>query len=153
TSTATESRPTAGIPSTTPATCGGYDGIGNHWHTGYYPPHGPIGPQDQLRMERRIADSADLASARDVLDVGCGIGGPACHLARLTAARLRGLTPNAVQIELARALARDAKLDDRVTFDRAGASELPYPDESFDVVLFFESPCHFPDRGRFFQEV
>ncbi len=127
--------------------------LGSHWHTGYYLPHGPIGPEDQLRMERRIAASADLASARDVLEVGCGIGGPACHLASHTTARFRGLTPNTVQIELARRLAREANLEDRVAFDLGSASELPYADESFDVVLFFESPCHFPDRPRFFREV
>jgi len=127
--------------------------LGNHWHTGYYLPHGPTGPQDQLRMEWRIAESADLASARDVLEVGCGIGGPACHLASRTSVRYRGLTPNVVQLELARKLARESNLQDRVSFDLGSASELPYPDESFDVVLFFESPCHFPDRPRFFREV
>jgi SAM-dependent methyltransferase len=126
--------------------------LGNHWHTGYYLPHGPTGPQDQLRMEWRIAESADLAAAGDVLEVGCGIGGPACHLASRSNLRYRGLTPNAVQLELARKLARDSNLEDRVSFDLGGASELPYPDESFDVVLFFESPCHFPDRARFFRE-
>jgi tocopherol O-methyltransferase len=126
--------------------------LGNHWHTGYYLPYGPTGPEDQLRMEWRIAMSADLESARDVLEVGCGIGGPACHLAGRTAVRYRGLTPNSVQLELARRLARESKLEDRVAFDLGSASELPYPDESFDVVLFFESPCHFPDRDRFFRE-
>ena len=114
--------------------------FGNHWHTGYYLPDGPTGPLDQLRMEWRIALSADLASARDVLEVGCGIGGPVCHLANRTAARFRGLTPNPVQLELARGLARASHLEDRVAFDLGSASELPYADESFDVVLFFESP-------------
>lgn len=127
--------------------------LGNHWHTGYYLPDGPTGPQDQLRMELRIAISADLASAGDVLEVGCGIGGPACHLAKRTSVRYRGLTPNPVQLELARGLARKANLEDRVAFDLGSASELPYADESFDVVLFFESPCHFPDRDLFFREV
>jgi tocopherol O-methyltransferase len=126
--------------------------LGNHWHTGYYLPDGPTGPEDQLRMERRIAESADLAAAADVLEVGCGIGGPACHLASATGVRYRGLTPNPVQLELARKLARDSNLSGRVSFDLGSASELPYPDESFDVVLFFESPCHFPDRPRFFRE-
>ena len=126
--------------------------LGNHWHTGYYLPHGPTGPKDQLRMEWRIAESADLASAGDVLEVGCGIGGPACHLASRTAVRYRGLTPNSVQLELARKLARESNLEDRVSFDLGSGSDLPYPDESFDVVLFFESPCHFPDRARFFRE-
>src|SRR4051812_41209800 len=111
--------------------------LGNHWHTGYYLPQGPTGPRDQLRMEWRIAESADLASARDVLEVGCGIGGPACHLASRTSVRYRGLTPNTVQLELARKLARESNLLDRVAFDLGSANELPYPDESFDVVLFF----------------
>ena len=127
--------------------------LGNHWHTGYYLPEGPTGPVDQLRMEWRIAESADLESASDVLEVGCGIGGPACHLAGRTGVRYRGLTPNPTQLELARELARKSNLLGRVAFDLGSASDLPYPDESFDVVLFFESPCHFPDRPRFFREV
>jgi len=126
--------------------------LGNHWHTGYYRSDGPMGPQDQLRMEQRIAESAGVSSACHVLDVGCGMGGPACHLARLTGARIRGLTPNAAQLALARGLAVEQGVSDRVAFDQSDASALPYPDNSFDVVLFFESPCHFSDRPQFFRE-
>lgn len=126
--------------------------LGNHWHTGYYAPSGPIGPHDQLRMELRIAESAGIDARCEVLDVGCGVGGAACHLAARTGARIRGLTPNAAQIELARELARATRTDGRVAFDRGSAGELPYDDASFDAVLFFESPCHFPDRARFFSE-
>lgn len=48
--------------------------LGNHWHTGYYRFDEPVGPQDQLRMEQRIAESAGrfLAvrdGARDVTRV------------------------------------------------------------------------------------
>lgn len=127
--------------------------LGNHWHTGHYLFDGqPVGPQDQLRMERRIAESAGLDAGCHVLDVGCGIGGPACHLARLTGARIRGLTPNAAQLSIARRLALDEQVAHRVAFDQGHAGALPYPDGFFDVVLFFESPCHFPDRDRFFRE-
>ena len=53
--------------------------MGNHWHTGFYEfGDQPIGPMDQLRMERRIAASAGITDSSRVLDVGCGIGGPAC---------------------------------------------------------------------------
>jgi ubiquinone/menaquinone biosynthesis C-methylase UbiE len=126
--------------------------LGNHWHTGYYRFDEPIGPQDQLRMEQRIAASAGIDSACHVLDVGCGMGGPACHLARLTGARIRGLTPNAAQLALARGLAIEQAVGDRVDFDQGDAQALPYPDDAFDAVLFFESPCHFPDRRQFFRE-
>jgi ubiquinone/menaquinone biosynthesis C-methylase UbiE len=127
--------------------------LGDHWHTGHYASEGPIGPEDQLRMELRIAQSAGVGPGCEVLDVGCGIGGAACHLARRTGARVRGLTPNAAQIELARALAFARGVQDNVAFDQGSANRLPYPDESFDVVLFFESPCHFPERDLFFREV
>lgn len=126
--------------------------LGNHWHTGYYRFEGPMGPQDQLRMEQRIAESAGVSAASHVLDVGCGMGGPACHLARLTGARIRGLTPNATQLALARSLAAEEGVGDRVAFDQGDAGALPYPDHAFDAVLFFESPCHFPDRQQFFRE-
>src|SRR5688572_2440057 len=126
--------------------------LGNHWHTGYYRFDGPMGPQDQLRMEQRIAESAGVNAASHVLDVGCGMGGPACHLARLTGARIRGLTPNATQLALARSLAVEEGVGDRVAFDQGDAGALPYPDNAFDAVLFFESPCHFPDRQQFFRE-
>jgi len=127
--------------------------LGDHWHTGHYLREGPIGPEDQLRMELRIAQSAGVGPGCGVLDVGCGIGGPARHLARRTGARVRGLTPNTAQFELARALACAEGEQGNVAFDLGNASELPYADGSFDVVLFFESPCHFPDRDRFFREV
>lgn len=127
--------------------------LGNHWHTGYYLfDDEPIGPRDQLRMERRIAESARLGPECHVLDVGCGIGGPACHLARLTGARITGLTPNVAQLELAQRLAIDEQVADRVTFEQGVAGALPYSDNCFDAVVFFESPCHFPDRRKFFLE-
>lgn len=126
--------------------------LGAHWHTGFYPPRGPIGPQDQLRMERLVADSAAVDADCAVLDVGCGIGGAACHLAQVTGARIRGLTPNPAQLALARAAAQRQSLMPRVAFDLGEASRLPYADQSFDVVLFFESACHFADRARFFAE-
>jgi ubiquinone/menaquinone biosynthesis C-methylase UbiE len=126
--------------------------LGDHWHTGWYDEQGSIGPRDQLRMELLVAQSAGLQRDSEVLDVGCGVGGPACHLARVTGARVRGLTPNAQQLEIARASAARQGLSDRVRFELGTADDLPYGDESFDAVLFFESPCHFPDRSRFFAE-
>jgi SAM-dependent methyltransferase len=126
--------------------------LGDHWHTGFHVPGTAIGPQDQLRMERLVAESAGVTADCVVLDVGCGVGGPACHLARVTGARLRGLTPNPVQLEMARATAALQSLGQGALFDLGDASHLPYPDNSFDVVLFFESACHFPDRAKFFSE-
>jgi ubiquinone/menaquinone biosynthesis C-methylase UbiE len=126
--------------------------LGEHWHTGFYVPDAPSSVKDQLRMERVVAESAGVSPACHVLDVGCGVGGPARHLARATGASVRGLTPNAEQLSLARAAAAPHVPPLRLAFDQGYADDLPYPDASFDVVLFFESACHFPDRARFFRE-
>lgn len=126
--------------------------LGEHWHTGFYVPGERTSVSDQLRMERLVADSAAIHAGCSVLDVGCGVGGPARHLARVTGATVRGLTPNAEQLAQARAAAAPHIPPLRLAFDEGSASALPYPDASFDVVLFFESACHFPDRARFFSE-
>ena len=48
-----------------------------------------------------------------VLDVGCGVGGPACELARFTDAQIIGLNNNEFQIHRAKKYADQAGLSDR----------------------------------------
>ena len=126
--------------------------LGDHWHTGFYPEQGAIGPGDPLRMELLVARSAGVAAGSRVLDVGCGVGGTACHLARALGAHVSGLTPNAAQRELAQARAAELGLQEQARFDTGWAHALPYESGSFDAVLFFESACHFPDRAAFLAE-
>lgn len=127
--------------------------LGEHWHTGWYLDDGPTGPADPLRMELRLMRDAGIDAGCSVLDVGCGVGGPACHVAARTGARVVGLTPNAAQLELARRHALDRGVADRAHFESGSADALPFAACSFDVVMFLESACHFPDRARFFAEV
>lgn len=126
--------------------------LGDHWHTGFHAAAGPIGTRDQLLMESVVAASAGLRAGMEVLDVGCGVGGPALHLARTTGASITGLTPNRAQCEIAQASARREGLQEQVRFELGDASRLPHAEASFDAVLFFESACHFPDRPAFFAE-
>lgn len=126
--------------------------LGDHWHTGWYREGGPVGPADALRMELRLMHDAAIDASCTVLDVGCGVGGPACHVAARTGARVVGLTPNATQLTLARGNAEARGLAHRVGFVRGSADALPFDAGCFDVMMFLESACHFPDRGRFFAE-
>jgi ubiquinone/menaquinone biosynthesis C-methylase UbiE len=104
-------------------------------------------------MALRLMQDATIDAACTVLDVGCGVGGPACHVAARTGARVFGLTPNAAQLELARRHAQERGLAERVRFERSGADALPFADASIDVVMFLESASRFPDRARFFAGV
>lgn len=126
--------------------------LGGGEHAGFHEPAGPLAPQDQLQLERLVAQSAAVDASSAVLDAGCGTGEAACHVARLTGARVRGLTASATQLERARAAAESQGVAGRVRFDLGDPQEMPYPDASFDAVLFFASPSRLPDRRRFLAE-
>ncbi len=76
---------------------------------------------------------------RDVLDVGCGDGWLARQLAA-AGARVVGVDPQ--QDALRRA--RELDTQRHVRYVLAGAEQLPLPDASFDVVIFFNSLHHVP---------
>ncbi len=129
------------------------DFIGIHWHTGFYlDDKNDISAEDQTRMIRTIADSIKLNQQDSVLDVGCGIAATACYLANYYGCTVHGLTPVVAQKEIATRMITNQNLDELVNVDLGHASALPYDDNSFDVLFFFESPCHFPDRQLFFNE-
>ena len=128
------------------------DFLGVHWHTGFYlDQDAGTSPADQVRMIDYVAGSIGLGQNERVLDVGCGIGGTLCHLNKHYACEAVGLTPIPEQKAIAERLARS--LNAVIQVDLGHADALPYPSASFDVVTFFESTCHFEDRGAFFKEV
>ncbi len=96
------------------------------------------------------ARTADLAltsshAPRRVLDVGCGTG----LLLRLLAARLPeadrllGIDAAAGMIATAKSMANDPRL----SFSEGVAEKLPYPDESFDLVVSSTSFDHWEDQS------
>ncbi len=102
------------------------------------------------RLHHDIADRAtDLALASSprparVLDVGCGTG----YLLRRLAGRvpqaleLAGLDAAPGMIERARAMAADS----RMRFATGTAEALPYPDQTFDLVVSTTSFDHWADQ-------
>lgn len=82
----------------------------------------------------RMVDGLELRD-RLVVDVGCGLGGPALVLARDYGARVVGLDLEAPLLERARAQARAEGLAGRVSFQHVEKGPLPFADASVDVVL------------------
>ncbi|MEN9774486.1 MAG: hypothetical protein RL322_1556 [Pseudomonadota bacterium] len=127
--------------------------LGVHWHTGFHlPGHAAVGPDDQIRMIEVVTDSIGVQAGSRVLDVGCGIGGTLVWLARSRGIEAIGLTPVEEQRLIGQQLIAQHGAGDRAHIVLGHADRLPFPDESFDAVLFFESACHFPDRAAFFRE-
>ena len=87
--------------------------------------------------QRVIADVAALTLGEGkVLDVGTGPGTLVRDLARrLPGLQVYGIDLSEDMIGLARAHARREQLEERVHFERGDVAHLPYPYQSFDVVV------------------
>jgi phosphoethanolamine N-methyltransferase len=97
------------------------------WGDGFMAPGGP-------GNVRRMVEGIPLRGRR-LLDVGCGIGGPALQLAEEEGARVLGIDLEAPLIERARQRAKQRGLEDRVEFRVVSPGALPCDDASLDVVL------------------
>ncbi len=82
----------------------------------YFTAAGQSLEEAQRAKMRLIADKLLLAPGQKVLDIGCGWGGLAAYLAREENVRVRGLTLSDEQHRYAQAAAREAGLEDRLSF-------------------------------------
>nr|AXL05761.1 methyltransferase type 11 [uncultured bacterium] len=98
------------------------------------------------RLTDKLAGLLTINPGARLLDIGCGVGGPALRLAAEHDIEIVGVSISQGQIRRANERAADAGLADRLSFQHADAMDLPFPDESFDLVWALESLHHMPDR-------
>ena len=104
------------------------------------------------RTSEIMASHLRLEKGSEVLDLGSGYGAPARYLASRFGARVTGLNVSSVEIDLARRLTRAAGLDRQVSFDHGDFHDLPYADDSFDVVWSQASLMYGADKHRILAE-
>ena len=110
---------------------------------------GQMASRIQLEMlEARYAWAADQARGKDVLEAACGAG---MGLPVLAAAG-RSVQAGDVDSEILRAARAGCHGQTNIALRRFRAQELPYPAESFDLVLLFEAVYYLPDVPRFLEE-
>lgn len=68
------------------------------------------------RHEHYLAHQIGIKEGMTVLDVGCGVGGPAREIAKFTGANVVGLNNNDYQIERATYYAAKEKLSNQLTY-------------------------------------
>lgn len=72
--------------------------------------------QSIVRHEHYLAHQMDIKTDMKVLDVGCGVGGPAREIARFTGAYITGINLNEYQVERATRYTAKVKMDKQVQF-------------------------------------
>jgi 27-O-demethylrifamycin SV methyltransferase len=98
-----------------------------------------------------LCRTADIEAGDVVLDVGCGTGAPACHLARLGAI-VTGITTSPAGVTSAQARAAAEGLTDRATFMVGDGEANGLPESSFDVAWVLESSHLMRDREALMAE-
>jgi arsenite methyltransferase len=103
-----------------------------------------------LEITRELANLCGIVSGTSVLDVAAGTGETACYLAEQRGARVVGI--DASDRMLARAKAKAARRALKIELERGDAHSLPFPSDTFDVVISECSVCLF-DKKRALEEM
>lgn len=117
-----------------------------------------LAPLDQfhtrgIHATAELAGAAGLEPSTRVLDLGCGIGGPARYLAANFGCRVTGIDLSPGFIDVATYLTARCGLSDRVTFQVCDALRLPFEDAVFDVVFLQHVAMNIEDRAALYAEV
>jgi sterol 24-C-methyltransferase len=88
-----------------------------------------------------------------VLDVGCGVGGPAREIVKFTGANVIGLNNNDYQIERATKYTAKEGLSDKLKFTKGDFMQMSFPDNSFDMVYAIEATVHAPSLEGIYSEI
>ncbi|KAG8530088.1 Delta(24)-sterol C-methyltransferase [Bacidia gigantensis] len=105
------------------------------------------------RHEHYLAHMMQMREGMRVLDVGCGVGGPAREIAKFTGAKIVGLNNNDYQIERATHYAAKEGLSSQLSFTKGDFMQMSFPSESFDAVYAIEATVHAPSLEGVYSQI
>jgi len=109
---------------------------------------------NQIFFEQKMARDLDITSSCNVLDIGCGRGRIAAHVATTTGAKVTGINIDKTQIENAESYAASRGLSDRLTFRVSNYNNpLPFQNEFFDAIYQVQVFTYAKDRDALFKEL
>jgi ubiquinone/menaquinone biosynthesis C-methylase UbiE len=113
----------------------------DHFHTG------------GLRASRELIELARVRADQRVLDVGAGLGGAARLLASAVGCRVDCIEMSSDYCAGATLLNRLTGLESRVTVHEGSALDLPFADDSFDVVWMQNVGMNIEDKRKLYGEI
>jgi tocopherol O-methyltransferase len=104
-------------------------------------------------LDDSLDDLGWVNADRQILDVGCGIGGSSLYLAdKFPSSFVTGITLSPVQAKRATERANEFGLSTRTSFRVADALAMPFENDRFDLIWSLESGEHMPDKSKFLAE-
>ncbi|MDO9515490.1 MAG: methyltransferase domain-containing protein [Syntrophales bacterium] len=120
--------------------------------------HGDTASFDEFHIRgrdatRELARLANLREGMKVLDLGCGVGGPARTLAAEFGCRVWGVDLVEEYCRCAAMLTERVGLGEVVTFRQGDMTDLPFEDQDFDAAWTEHTIMNIEDKGKLFAEI
>ena len=103
--------------------------------------------------QRFLGDALDLKPGMNVLDVGCGVGGPQRSLAKKYGATVTGLNISEYQLQKCAEYNEKSGLAELCHVLLGDFMAVPADDESFDAAYHIEAIAHAPDKKTAYEEL
>lgn len=100
-----------------------------------------------------VMDKIALTPEMRVLDIGCGVGGPAMLAAEKYGCFVTGIDLTPEFIELARERSARGPHRDKLYFERANVNALDFKDASFDAAFMFHTGMNIPSKQEGYKEI
>jgi ubiquinone/menaquinone biosynthesis C-methylase UbiE len=100
-----------------------------------------------------LARAAGLDTTKYVLDVGSGVGGTSRCLAKEFGCRVTGIDLTDEYCKVAKILTAKTDLLNLVDFQQADATQLPFDDQTFDVVWTEHAAMNISDKAQLYKEM
>jgi sarcosine/dimethylglycine N-methyltransferase len=106
-----------------------------------------------LAATDELAELARVQAGHSVLDVGCGVGGPARRLANKFGATVTGIELSRKLFETAVALTELVNMQEKVRLKHASALSLPFEDDAFEIVMMQHVAMQIEEKDQLFGEL
>jgi SAM-dependent methyltransferase len=104
-------------------------------------------------VSTELIQDAEFDDTTLVLDVGCGIGGPARRIAEMFGSKVTGIDLTKEFIHTAQSLSDITGLSSLTTFLQADATDLPFEDNSFHVVWTQHVQMNIENKQKLYSEI
>jgi SAM-dependent methyltransferase len=105
------------------------------------------------KVTLELAQKVDLNEKMRVLDVGCGIGGPARKIVSKFGCHVTGLDLSKEYCQAAKWINQYVGLNDMIEIKQGNALDMPFNDEIFDVVFLQHVLMNIFDKKRLFSQI
>ena len=119
----------------------------------------PFGPNETLedavvRHQRLMIEKLALEDSMQVIDVGCGVGGPMRRVAQEAGVKVYCINNNEYQLSQAKIKNQAAGLDHLAEYVKCSFMDMSsLNSDMFDAGYAIESTCHAPDKQGAFAEI